>query len=398
MENIINLLKNNQFLLAGLGISGFGLISFWFKDVPMKIFQFLKKQLTTDLIVQNYDLIFYEVLKWLQKENQNKNFRTLKICNGKWGETDELIISMGYGFHIVKYKYHFLLMNYVKESETIADRIKETITITKLGRSKKLFEEIIKKININDNNNIKLYKMDGDWFFSKNIKKRNINSLFIEKEKKDLIFNNLHNFIEKEKWYIKSGIPYQYGILLYGEPGTGKTSLIKVIASVLNYNIYYLTPSKLSEINKALNDCPEKSIIVIEDIDTNNIVNKRNKKRNDIMVELNLINFSDILNAIDGLGNVHGRLLICTTNHLEKLDKALIRPGRFDLLINIGFVNNEILRDFLKFYFSKNEINVKNKRIKKNITVADLQNMVLLGWSLKQILNKIILKIKGGIK
>ena len=119
-SNILHIVKENQFLLAGLGVSSFGLISFWIKDVPLKVFRFLKRQLTTDLILQNNDNVFYYMLKWIKDENRNKNFRTLKLNNGKYGNEAETILSMGYGNHFIWYKHNLLYINYNKEKESIS--------------------------------------------------------------------------------------------------------------------------------------------------------------------------------------------------------------------------------------------------------------------------------------
>jgi len=398
-ENIFSFIQSHEWLMAGLGLGSFGLISFWIKDVPLKLFAFLKKQLTTELIITNYDEVFYELLVFIQHHNQHKKFRTLKLNNGQWGTAKDFELTLGYGVHLIWYKRLFLFINYIKEKDSVATKHKETIVLTKLGRGRKLFDNMIqdlKDAREKKKDSISFHKMGNDcWYYIRDLKKRAFNTLFIEKQKKDLILTSLNKFINNEEWYINSGIPYQLGILLYGEPGTGKTSLIKCLASYLNYAIYYLSPSKLGTIEKAFSTIAEKSIIVIEDIDTNSIVSKRTSKKckshnpGDIFEEFSLLNLSDILNSLDGLGNVHGRILIGTTNHIKTLDKALIRPGRFDLLLELNYVNKEVLKQFFDYYYSKDKINYNTLKLKKNISVAELQQMVLQDFTYKNILKKI---------
>ena len=128
----------------------------------------------------------------------------------------------------------------------------------------------------------------------------------------------------------------------------------------------------------------DKCIIVIEDIDSNFLTHSRENKE-DLSAEGELlsgfatISLSEILNSLDGMFSAHGRILIATTNHLENLDSALIRPGRIDLKIEIGFVNNEILESFVKKFFPKSNIDFSQIKVKQNITVATLQNLVLQG-------------------
>lgn len=305
-------------------------------------------------------------------------------------------LTLGYGTHMIWYKNVILFINYSKEKESISNKHKETIILTKLGRSRNLFDKMIqalKDARKQKKDTIAFHKMGDDyWYFVRDLKKRPFNTLFIEKQKKDLILKSLNKFVNSEQWYITSGIPYQLGILLFGSPGVGKTSLIKCLASYLNYPIYYLSPSKLGAIEKAFSTISEKSIIVIEDIDTNSIVSKRTTKKkksqeqNDIFEGFSLLNLSDILNSLDGLANVHGRILIGTTNHIETLDKALIRPGRFDLLLELNYVNKEVLKQFFDYYYPKNKINYKTLKLKNNISVAELQQMVLQDFTYKNIL------------
>ena len=100
---------------------------------------------------------------------------------------------------------------------------------------------------------------------------------------------------------------------------------------------------------------PKDSILVVEDIDTDNILHKRNVKpqlENTPIINLQkTTNLSEVLNSLDGIVSNPGRILIATTNHKEKLDEALLRDGRFDLKVEISFVDQDIaIQFFHKFY------------------------------------------------
>ena len=396
IEEIINFCKSNQFLITGLGLGGAGVLTFWIKDLPLTFWAFIKRTFTTELFVTSQNLAFYDILNYIEKHHGNKNFRKLKITNGKWGYEEKSTTSIGYGYHYIFYKKCIFLIGLMKEVANQSANDKETISIRKFGRNRKILDEFIQEslTKIVDVNKIELYKSNkGNWNYIKKQNKRNINSVFIEKDKKDKLISMLEKFINSEKWYVDNGIPYQLGILLYGEPGTGKTSLIKAISGYLNYNIYYLPAGELNHIETAMSALPNKSMIIIEDIDSNFITKIRTdsnnivEKDNDFIESMASIGLSEILNALDGMFSAHGRILITTTNHIKNLDPALIRPGRIDLKIEIGYVNIEILKDFMNNFFPNNNIDFKNLRINKNITIAELQNMVLQELSQEEIIN-----------
>jgi chaperone BCS1 len=391
LTNIFNTIQGNQLLAAGLGLSGAGIITFWIKDVPRSVYKFLKRELTTELIVTSSNLVFHNILKWIEKNYGNKNFRKLKLTNGRWGYNDNATTSIGYGLHYVRYNGHFFLFDLVKETSNQTEQDRETLYITKLGRSRKVFDGFIKEIETLDLDftKTKVYKMEDSWTYIKDQQKRSFDSIFIEKAKKDLLISSLIKFIDSEQWYIDNGIPYQLGILLYGAPGTGKTSLIKAIAGYLNYPIYYLSPQDLDKIENAMSKISDKSILVIEDIDSNFVTHSRANgslpKSNSLIDKFASISLSEVLNSLDGMFSTHGRILVTTTNHIENLDAALIRPGRIDLKIEIGYVNKEMLKDFINHFFPNYSIDIDKINIKNNITIAMLQNIVLQGGDGKDI-------------
>ena len=230
---------------------------------------------------------------------------------------------------------------------------------------------------------------------------------------KEAIIKKIKNFInsknDKNSKYIKNGDDYSLGILLYGEPGCGKTSMIKSIAKLTGRHIVELklqnikTFDEFSHIflNPIINDrwiSNDKKIILIEDIDCmTDIVKKRdtdkvtktNKENDDKIIndilqkkgmEKTVINdllltnknpiinqlpankdpdltLSDILNTIQGVIERDGGMLIISTNHPEKLDRALIRDGRIDIKIKFEKCNKECMKQmFIDNYDLKSDL------------------------------------------
>lgn len=201
-------------------------------------------------------------------------------------------------------------------------------------------------------------------------------------------------FINNEDWYKKKGIPYTLGILIHGPPGSGKTSCIKSIANstkrhIINislsenttktqlqnlfYNNELVINKNNSPNNEFLNIPCDKRVYVIEDIDclTDVVLDRRfkkvdkdenkaikNGKQIEEMGESSLkedsdekINLSFLLNLFDGVLETPGRILIMSSNYPEKIDSALIRPGRVDLNIEFGYCSVETIKQIINFIY-----------------------------------------------
>lgn len=396
----------NQFVAGALSLWGLGVISYLCKDVPRKIWGLITKFSTTTLTVTSSNDIFYLFLKWYELKGYASRGRYVKFSNGRWGDGD-LIKSLGYGTHYFWYKWRFFILTLTQKESTNMDRDKDELTMVMFGRSHEIFNLIFDEVyELKEKDSsfvIKRYE-DSWWRKSSEQRPRNFDTIFLRKGIKEKLMDHFDKFNSMEQWYLDKGIPYQTGILLYGPPGTGKTSVIKAIAHYLDYQIHILGASSLASIESAMFNLPEKSLICIEDIDTNSatkdrqilenkpIIKKNNcnkemttedeavEKENDprkMIIDFSFSNLSDILNAIDGVQTNHGRILILTTNDISKLDSALIRPGRIDLILEIGYVDVFILRQFFnKFYPTFIEI-PEYFKIKDGVSSAVVQNLIL---------------------
>lgn len=157
-------------------------------------------------------------------------------------------------------------------------------------------------------------------------------------------------FISSGKTTESTGRTY----LFYGPPGAGKSSFIRVLAGHLNRNLCFVQPAGPRMTDEAFQVCmrkaPDNSIIVIEDIDA-----LFGKDRSSLSEKCPLT-FSGLLNSLDGVTTKDGQLFVLTTNYIDRLDSALIRPGRVDLRVQFPEPSPEQIKSyFLHFYPGETE-------------------------------------------
>lgn len=156
-------------------------------------------------------------------------------------------------------------------------------------------------------------------------------------------------------WHrLTSGIPYRRGYMLYGPPGSGKTSFIQALAGSIGYDICLLNLAERGltddKLNHLLGLVPDRSILLLEDVDS--AFTRRVKVSDDGFA--GSVTFSGLLNALDGVASSEERIIFMTTNHVDRLDPALIRPGRVDLKELVDDATGEqAQRLYTKFYGTK---------------------------------------------
>nr|XP_023884701.1 AAA-ATPase ASD, mitochondrial-like [Quercus suber] len=182
-------------------------------------------------------------------------------------------------------------------------------------------------------------------------------TLAMDPKKKEEIINDLINFTNRKEYYAKIGKAWRRGYLLYGPPGTGKSTMIAAMANFLDYDIYNIELTAIkdnTELRMMLSETTNRSIIVIEDIDCSLELtgSRKKKKREEGKGGESKVTLSGILNFIDGLASACGeeKIIVFTTNHIEKLDPALIRRGRMDKHIELSYCKFEAFKVLAKNY------------------------------------------------
>ncbi|KAJ4718886.1 AAA-ATPase [Melia azedarach] len=178
-------------------------------------------------------------------------------------------------------------------------------------------------------------------------------TLALDLELKKTIMEDVDNFMNGKEYYRRIGKAWKRGYLLYGPPGTGKSSLIAAMANHFKFDIYDLDLSNIqsnSDLRYLLLTMPSRSMLVIEDIDCS--IKLQNRETEDTTSnqgdrgDNNKVTLSGLLNFIDGLWSCCGeeRIIVFTTNHKEKLDPALLRPGRMDMHIHMSYCNDSVFK------------------------------------------------------
>lgn len=183
--------------------------------------------------------------------------------------------------------------------------------------------------------------MGSEWRqFGHPKKPRPIDSVILDTGITDKIINDIKEFIANVQWYSDRGIPYRRGYLLHGPPGCGKSSFITALAGELERGICILNLSdrNLSDdrLNHLLATAPQQTIILLEDVDAVFVSREETKEVRAAYQGLSSVTMSGLLNALDGAASTEGRVLFMTTNYLDRLDPALVRPGRIDFKEYIG--------------------------------------------------------------
>ncbi len=271
------------------------------------------------------------------------------------------------GSFLFWYKNH--LLSYRTELLDVGFHKEEQVSLTCFGRSSQVLRDLLGDCRDEYLNQIKnkttIFEHRGERWKKTGAKEiRPLSTVILAEKEKQALIDDIKDFLDPEtrRWYIQRALPYRRGYLLGGPPGTGKSSLSLSVAGEFDLDIYVVSiPNTTDQSLKDLFDnLPEKCVVLLEDIDAAGVTRSSSPQADDSDGEgtprrKDIVTLSGLLNTLDGVASQEGRIVIMTTNHAEKLDDALIRPGRVDKKVEFRLADKEVVTQLFRFIFEQSE-------------------------------------------
>lgn len=382
-------------IVGGIAGAAFGVI----RSLPKRIYNGLHRLLVVEIEIREPDMFYYWINKWFYENTRlAKSNRLQLVTNMNYdgyypdylSETrdHQLIPGNGKSYFFFN-KRPFLVEKFKEDSKQ--QKVTHYYYLSTFRWWRKHFDEIInavKIINKETKDELEVfasYDSDGDWNMGVKKRKKSIDSVILNKEIKQNIINDLRNFINSRDQYEQFGINWNRGYMLYGVPGSGKTSLIIALASEMGYDVCLINLSKPGMTDEVLGDLfrkrPKNCFIVIEDIDCSFVGRERHPNNK------SEVSFNGLLNCINGIASVEGTILFITTNKIEVMDDALIRTGRIDYQLEFDYATREQMEMIYNRFFpdaKQDDVEKFCLHFKdKQVSMSDVQEEVIALWKSK---------------
>ncbi|KAI9504145.1 BCS1 N terminal-domain-containing protein [Coemansia spiralis] len=366
MVDLSSFFTENPYFSAGFGLIGVGAGLAVLRQGARRGADLMRRQLLVSMEIPSHDKSYQWVLGWLSRRGavlpRHLAVQTSYKQHDNGSVSTNFTMVPGQGKHIFLYNGSFIQVDRQRNAKMIDIQTAapfETVTLTTLSRDRVVFSQILAEarehaLAQNEGRTVLYTSFGPEWRpFGLPRKKRLLESVVLDRGVSEGIVADVNDFISNEKWYDDRGIPYRRGYLLYGPPGSGKTSFIQALAGELGYNICILNLSERGltddRLNHLLTVAPERSLVLLEDIDA--AFTRTRQQSEQAAYQQSMVTFSGLLNALDGVASSDERIIFMTTNHIERLDPALVRPGRVDVKVFLGNASPyQTCKMFERFY------------------------------------------------
>lgn len=386
-------LHNNEFFKGGAAIAILSAVGFWLKSFFPWIWNRIKRQFSYTMRIESKTEIYNIFNEWLRENHSDKYKKVILSVkrNGSdsIGEKDEdrsyVIKENNFesAFYFWKNGTPVFLESSREKMENASyvenAHIENYTLTTYFNRNtlKNLLNDIVEDHNSKQKTKTQSYLYDyrnyNGWDKTGIIEVKSFDKIF-NLEKYELL-EDIENFIDSKEYYLERGIPYKRGYLAEGLPGNGKTTTILSIAQKLGKDVYSLNIASLvdsDQLRLAFQGIRENSFLLLEDLDCT--VEGR-EKIND------KINFSTVLNVLDGVYSKKGICTFFTTNHADRLDSALTRCGRMDKKITFKNPRKEDAENMLELFFGERK---ELKKYKGLHSAAQLQEYFIKSKTIEE--------------
>lgn len=357
----LNALFENPLFAGGIGLAGLGAAAAFARKGAIIAVGAARRRMLVNVEISKQDAAYPWILAWLSQPRQHAGFlasRLTRVHNlsvsttmatkgpANSGANDaHFFLQPGYGRHIIKFNNAYIAVNREKHNTANMNTGEphETVQMTTLWAHRHVFEDVFGEAHTmaakaNEGKTIVYAARGMEWApLGDPRKKRPLPSVVLDEGVKEGIVADVQDFLGRQQWYVDRGIPYRRGYLLYGPPGSGKSSFIQALAGELDFGVAMVNLSEMGmtddKLAYLLTKLPKRSILLLEDADAA-FINRRQRDADGYGGAS--VTFSGLLNALDGLAAGEERIAFLTTNHIDRLDPALIRPGRVDLMVRIG--------------------------------------------------------------
>jgi mitochondrial chaperone BCS1 len=399
MSDLLKSLLNgrNEFASGGLLLMIIGAVSVWLRAMPEALWYWLVHQTTMTVTVTNDDAAFVWVKEWFLEQEFLKTVRRVDLDTTLRNENISMIPAPGkHWFWYQRRPFEVWFYRGESTPERHGRRL-ETFTFRTMGRDRAVLQcfvkEVVKCHLKRQGTQSCLYLYNEGWDDVAGYSPRLLDSVILQPGEKEHLLRDMAQFQKSKHRYALLGVPYHRGYLFYGPPGTGKTSLVSALAAHFGLSIYALNLAELTDrsLASAVGQIPANSVLLFEDIDCmrGSQAREPRKSGNDndapLVTKGNApaqpsVTLSGLLNVLDGFLAPNGVMVAMTTNCMEHLDPALLRPGRIDYRLYLGQAcEQQKLELYRRFFPDATEFEARDfvEASRSAETMAEFQGLLL---------------------